>query len=242
MLTLLQIVSTFARRQGIKVPSTVVTSTDETILQVWGLLDEEVTELADRKDWFWLRSRGSFQHAGAADYRAYNLGSLADYKGFIPETLYASDQRLPVAGPASPPQWAQMMALSQAPAMYTYRIYGGWVYIYPQPTVLSSVTYTFEYLSAYPVLASDGSTTKPLFTADDDTPRLPDRIVLAGLRWRWKKEKNQAYAEELRAYESLLEAEAGRETLPTDLHMDSPDPDSRVAAPGLLIPAGNWSV
>lgn len=237
---LLPLVQEFCRRQGISVPAVVVASTDQTILQVLGLLNEGSMTIARRKDWFSLRGRASFQHAGGAGYLAFLLSDLPDYKSFVPRTMYASDQRLPVAGPATAEDWAQMMALVIAPAMYTYRIYGGAVYIYPQPTVLSSVNFTFEYNSKNSVIL--GAVTKPYFTTDTDQSRLPDELLLADLRWRWKKEKNQPYAEEMRDFEAMLEAEAGAETLPGDLRMDDPDPDSRVAYPGLLIPAGSWNV
>lgn len=241
MLTLLQIVQSFARRQGIRVPSAVTTSTDETILQIWGLLDEEVTELADRREWLWLRGQSSFNHLNGAGYLAYALNTLPDYKGIVPRTLFSDDSRLPVAGPASDEQWAVMMALSVAPSLYTYRSYGGNLYIYPAPSTPASVLFSFEYYSSYPV-ASSGGIAKALFTADTDVPRLPDRIVMAGLRWRWKKEKNQPYAEEMRAYEAMLEAEAGRESIPTDIHLDNPDPENATLAPVIVIPAGNWNV
>lgn len=240
-MSLLTLAQEFARRQGIRVPSAVTSSTDETVLQIWGLLNEEVEELAERREWYWLRARARFNHINGTDYLAYSLSGLAGFKGVIPRTLWAEDIRLPVTGPVTPEQWQQMILLTTAPAQYLYRIYSGGLYIYPVPTDLVSTFFSFEYLSSYPVVAVDGTTFKAAFTADDDNPRMPSRMVMAGLRWRWKKEKQQAYAEELRAYETMIENEAGRETNPGDLQLDTPDPDSRVAGPGLLIPAGNWN-
>lgn len=240
-MTLVQLVQEFCRRQGIRVPSVVTTSTDETILQVWGLANEVVTTTADRAEWHWLRQRVRFNHANGADYLAYSLASIAGYKGTIPGTLWAEDIRLPVAGPATPAVWQQMILLSTPPAQYIYRQMSGGIYIYPVPTTLTTTFFNLEYLSRFPV-ADAGGTAKELFTADSDTSILPDRIILAGLRWRWKKEKNQAYAEELRDFESMVSNEQGRETIPQEVHLDNPDPDSRVAGPGLLIPAGNWNL
>lgn len=240
-MTLLQLVQAFSRRQGIKVPSAVVANTDETVLQVWGLLDEVVTTTADRAEWHWLRQRARFNHANQTDYLAYDLDSLNGYKGAVPGTLWCESLRLPVAGPVSPAVWQQMILMSTPPAQYTYRQMSGGLYIYPVPTDLAGTFFNLEYVSRFPV-AGSGGTAKELFTADDDTSIIPDRIILAGLRWRWKKEKNQAYAEELRDYESMLSNEQGRETIPQDVRLDNPDPDSRVAGPGLLIAAGSWNV
>lgn len=240
--TILAIAQDFCRRQGIKVPTVVTTSTDETVLQIWGLLNEEVTELAERAEWGWLRTRSSFNHANGANYLALDLNGVADYKGLVPDTLWASDIRLPVAGPLTEAQWTQLLLLQMSAAVYNYRVYAGGLYIYPVPAVPASVSFVYEYNSIYPVIAQDGVTLRPAFTADTDSPRLPDRIVLAGLRWRWKKEKNQAYAEEMRAYEVMVANELGRENAPRSLRLDNPDPDSRIVEPGLLIAAGNWNV
>lgn len=239
-MTLLTLVQEFCRRQGIGVPAQVVASTDETILQVWGLANESITSISARYDWYWLRSRYRFNHVNGTDYLAQSLGSIPGYKGTIPGTLWCEELRLPVAGPATPAAWQQMILMSTPPAQYIYRQMNGGIYIYPVPTDLVNTFFNLEYLSRFGVL--DGTTPKEMYTADTDTCRLPDQLVLMDLRWRWKKEKNQAYAEEQRDCELQLSAEAGRETIPQDVMLDWPSPDSRVAGPGLLIAAGSWNV
>lgn len=51
----------------------------------------------------------------------------------------------------------------------------------------------------------------PVFTADDDTFRLDDRLLTLGLIWRWKAMKGLDYSEDMANYERLLSQIAGRE-------------------------------
>lgn len=48
-------------------------------------------------------------------------------------------------------------------------------------------TITYEYISSFPWKA--GSTNKELATADTDEWRLDRRLLILGVKWRWKKEK-----------------------------------------------------
>lgn len=237
--TLLQLVQDFSITQGIPKPTAVVSSTDETVLQIWGLLNDEVMELGERADWTWLRTKFTFTHANGTDYLALALSSLAGYKRIIPQTLWNTTTNLPLNGPIPAAVWRQLITLNAAGAMENFRLYAGGLYIFPY---IAAQSYSGEYQSTYAVLASDNTTTKGTFTDDADTPRLPDRIVYAGLRWRWKAAKGQAYAEEMRTYEIMVAAEMNGEEAPGELRMDNPDPDDRLVAPGLLIAAGNWNV
>lgn len=236
--TLLQLVQDFSITQGIPKPTIVTASTDETVLQIWGQLNDEVMELGERADWEALRTRYTFSHGNGTAYLALTLSSLAGYKRLIPDTLWNTTNQLPVNGPIPAVTWHQLITMTASGALENFRLYAGGLYIYPYT---AGQTYTGEYQSTAAVLAQDGITVKDTFTADTDVPRLPDRIVYAGLRWRWKAAKGQAYAEELRVYELMVAAEANGETAPGELRMDH-DPDSRLAGPGLLIAAGNWSL
>lgn len=240
MRTLLQLTQAFCITQGIPKPTTVVSSLDETVLQIWGLLNTEVAELGDRADWIALRIRTRFQHANGADYLALALSSIPGFKGILPRTLWNESIRLPVNGPIPEAVWQQMLLLGVTQSQYNFRLYNGGLYIYPATT--DSSYFNMECMSTAGVLGVDGITLQQEFLADGDTPRMRDDLVYAGLIWRWLAKKGQPYAEEQRTYEVMVAKEMNRETVPGELRLDGPDPDSRIIAPGLLIAAGNWNV
>lgn len=239
--TLLQIVQDECRRQGVEVPTGVVASTDQTILQMWGLLNEEVEEHANREYLFQqLQFSQTFVYASDPNYMAYDLSGLAGYTAILPDTFWNLTQRLPVVGPYTPADWQTMLAMGVSGAMQNYIIAGNDILVYPG-TPSSVQTYGFRYRSKYAVYSAAG-TLKESFTADDDYPALPSRILKAGLRWRWRAEKGQPYAEQKELYEGMLQNEAHLGPNPGTLKMDGPDPYSQVAAPGLLIAAGSWNL
>lgn len=243
--TLLGYVQDFCRKQGISPPSTVINSTDETILQIWGLLYEELQELANRGEWPELKRRAeNWPHANAADYGALSLDddTTPYINSIVPDTLICSNLRIPVAGPVSPAQWAQMIAFAIRPTTYSFRIYNGYLRIYPVPTDLVNTLFSLEYITNATVLAFDGTTEKTEFTADDDGVLLPTRIVEAGLRWRWKKEKGLPYAEEKVAYESMVADQLGVADGQSRIDMGGDYSYDKGARPKIIIPSGSWNV
>ena len=73
-------------------------------------------------------------------------------------------------------------------------------------------TLTFEYISSYP-WESDGGTPKETPTSDTDVWRLDRRLMIAAVKWRWKKEKGvddwQADVQQYQRYLGLLRGRDG---------------------------------
>lgn len=241
--TMLQIVQDVCRRQGLQVPSVVTTSTDETVLQLWGLLNEEAEELPTRGPWQQLRTPATFSYSTDANYQAFDPTTLAGYKNIVRDTLWNETARLPVIGPVPDEVWQAMLSMSVSQAQDSFKMEQDLILIYPGHTVAND--YSFRYQSCAGVLSSvlgPGST--PIyqfnFLTDDDTPRLPTRIIKAGLRWRWRREKGQPYAEEMRSYEVMIADELSLTEAASGVSMDNTRTFNNVAGPGLLIAAGSW--
>lgn len=242
MRTLLQLVGNYCLTQGIPQPTAVTSSQDETVLQMWGLLNTEVSEFSARADWDLLKvPTGSFEHANGTNYQALDLSTLAAFRSIVPRTLWCEGTRLPVNGPIPSAIWQQMLRLSVTMSQFNYRVRGGSLEIYPVPTDIPGNPFSMEYYSEAGVLGANGTDLQVTFLNDNDTPRMPDRITLAGLDWRWRAAKGFPYAEQLATYERMVNGLLNGESVPGELCMDGPDPDSRVIAPGLLIAAGSWN-
>jgi hypothetical protein len=248
--TLLAIVRQFARRQSLTMPASVTGSRDETILQVWGILNEEVEDLGARApQWKELSFKIRFNHFNGPDYLALPLdGATPRIKFPRFETLWSNDLRLPVAGPMSPQQWQAMLHLQTQPAQYLFRYIRDGLYIYPvapPPTGgPGQRNFDMEYATDQICYIDDGVnpiTYYTSYTADSAVCLMPDIIVMAGLTWRYRASKGFPYAEDQRRYEELIAQLFGQDGNAGVVHMDTNPAFPQVVTPGILVPAGNWN-
>lgn len=237
-MTVLQIVQEFSTRQGLPKPLAVTAATDDTVQQILGMLNEGIADLADNYEWQQLQNEASFFHAGGAANQAIVFNTTyPDFKALIPETLWDSTGQLPVLGPLGPAQWAALLVRGIQPAQYSYALAGGALKIYPTPSPLTSITFTMSYLSRHGVYDPVSSATTELYTTDTSYPKLPSGLILADLKWRWRKEKGLPYAEDQRTCEEMKVNLVGREDQGR-IQLD----DQEYTGPGVIVPAGNWSV
>lgn len=239
-LNLLQITSEFCKRKGLPVPSTVVGAADDQILQIWGLLNEGIQDIASRYNHQELQASKTFTHAGGTDYLAYDLSALSGWKFIIPQSLWNITGRLPVAGPLSMVQWQTLTTMLVNQALYSYILYGNGIHIFGQPTVLTSVTFGFKYQSRNGVTDTVAPLDNSSYGSDTATPKINSDIILADLKWRWAREKGLPYAEDQRASEEMLTNLVGSQDQGV-LVLDD-QPQYAGFPPGVIVPAGNWNV
>lgn len=238
-MSMLSIVQGFCGRTGLPVPNFVAGAPDSQIVQVQSLLNEVLEDLCDRWTWEALTREAVFTTSLGEDQGAITTIAPNGYLRILQETIFNRTLRLPLFGPMLPSQWQQLKALPNTGPFYKYRIRGGRLLF--NPAGVSGHTCSFEYASSYCVLAADGTTYKPSFTADTDTSVFDEKLLIAGLRWKWKSEKGLDYAEELRRYEELANNAAGRDATKPRLSMNAGD-EGGDFRPGIWVPSGNWSV
>lgn len=240
-MTLLQLVQEFCRRRGLPIPGTVTGAQDDTVVQMWGLLNEGISDIADRYEWQQLRTRYTFQHANSTGYTALDLsenGPVPGYRGILNGTLWDTLGRRQVFGPYNPLEWEAMINLQVSQAVYNFTIYGGALRIYPAPSVPNPNQFAMEYLSNYGVWNPTTGVPTQFYDTDISYCRMPSTIALQDLKWRWNYQKGLAYAEDQRSLEEMLINLQGRDPAP-DIIMDGKRWDN-VAMPGLLVAAGSW--
>ncbi|MBM3346850.1 MAG: hypothetical protein FJY55_10200 [Betaproteobacteria bacterium] len=154
------------------------------------------------------------------------------------DTIWDRSSILPVLGPMSSKNWQAMKALVTQGPRYRFRIRNGKLLVNPAPA--AGLTWAFEYMSKNWILAADGTTYKQYSTLDTDTILLPEELVLMGLRWRWKKEKGQEYAEDFRTYEMQVKDMLGTDGGKPVFYMD--EQAWQGPKPGIWVPDGSWSV
>jgi hypothetical protein len=235
-MSLLTVIQAVCGRTGIPVPNTVLGSTDDQVLQLLRLLEEDGNDLASRGPWKNLTFE--FTHTSVAAEEQGAIATIASrgYSYIKNGTFWDRTNRLPIRGPLNDIEWSRMKAIVTTGPRYYYRIRGGQLLINPTPT--AGYIWSGEYVSKYWILGADGTTYKQYFTLDSDTMLLPEELHIAGLRWRWKKEKGFEYGEDFRTYEmqvrDALARDGGHETLCMD------DNAYKSAKPGIFVPDMSW--
>ena len=236
-MTLLQLVQAFCSRTGIPSPAFVVASTDAQILQIKSLVDEVCEDLTERWVWQDLIAEATFTTVAQEEQGA--VSSIAPgMSRILQETIFNRTLRLPVYGPMSASKWQAIKALPTTGPFYKYRIRGGKLLFNPAPP--AGHLCAFEYTSTQMVLSADGTVPKTYATVDDDTFTLDHKLVLAGLRWKWKAEKGLPYAEEFTRYENLGNDANGRDGTKPILSMS--EGSSHSVFPGIFVSPGNWNL
>lgn len=236
--TLLSVVQDMCKRQNLTVPSQVIGSTDQLVIQLQGLLEEEGDDLASRHSWQGLTREAS--HTAVATESQGAMATIADngFKYIVNDTIWDRTTRLPVVGPLDARNWQAMKALVTQGPRYRFRIREGELLVNPAPTAGDS--WYFEYVSTNWISDAAGATFKQRFTVDTDLILLPPNLVLQGLRWRWKKEKGFDYAEDFRTYEMQVKDAMGRDGGKPVLYQDTVGWNG--PRPGVWVPDGNWNV
>lgn len=235
-MNILQLVQEFCKRQQLPVPTTLFGINDDQIYQIVALCNEICEELGEQN---WTMQQIETVFTSVATPVQATIASLCPY-GFqkiLNETIWDRSRLLPLYGPTTPERWQMMQAMPTTGPFYQYRIQGGVFEVYPTPP--AGMTYAFEYLSNWLVQAEGGVVPKQLFTANTDTFRLGDSLLMAGIRWKWRQMKGLPYAEEFRRYETAVgNAKAGDGTKPI-LQLQGWDP---TPGPGIFVPPGNWAI
>lgn len=234
-MTMLSMVQHFCRRTNQPVPATVYGSSDEGVLQMMALLEEEGNELSSRGDWqAMVRETTHITVATESQGAITTIASSGGFRYIKNQTIWDRTNALPIYV-IDGPEWQSNKARSLNGPRYSARIRGGNLIVNPVPT--AGYTWAFEYVSTHWILDNDGSTYKQFFTEDTDTVLLQEPLLIAGLRWRWKKEKGYEYAEDFRSYELMVKDALSREGIKGTLSMGNV-PNNQ--GPLIGIPEGNW--
>jgi hypothetical protein len=192
--TLLSIVRDATDRLGITRPTSVFASTDQQVLTLLGLAQEEGKDLAKRHTWQALQTEHTFSTANGT--ASYALPSGFD--AFIKETVFNRTRRRRMYGDLTPEQWQETQSSLVTMVNPAFRIRANLFYISPTPTSIETITY--EYLSKN-WCQSDALVGQSAWAADTDTGILDEELMTLGLKWRWKKSKGLDYAEDFTSYE-----------------------------------------
>jgi hypothetical protein len=217
-------------------PNIVISNPDPDYLQIYQLLEEECDELSSEYPWQYLVNEATWSSLNLEDQGDINTLATNGFRYMIKDGFWDRTQRLPIIGPLSEQDWQSIKAIIVTGPRFQWRFRGNHLLINPAPP--AGHTLAFEYCSKNWVnVTGAGATFQDFFSNDTDTVLLPDKLVLMGLRWRWKKEKKFAYAEDQESYELMKADSKTRDKASRIVHMDDHYGD---LVPGIWVPPGSW--
>jgi len=235
----LEVIQRAANALGIPEPSSALASTQDDIIQLVELLNQEGRSLSSRYDWQNLTYEATFTTLAAESQGtlASIIGATQELRHIVNDTIWNRTTQLPILGPNSKPEWQARKALALTGPYPEYRIRGNTLRFYPTPP--AGETCYFEYVSSMWLTDSTGATYRRNLASDTDVFLLDDEILLAGLEWRFLRKKGLSYAEEFASYEALVQQAISRDGTKPILSMDG---ESRKYRYGTFIPVGSWDL
>lgn len=237
-MNLLEIIQEFAERTGVLRPTAVASSIDPQVRQLRALLNEEIEEVTRQNTLQALIIEKVHTTTPAEDQGLLDTVAGEPVRYLLNNVMWNRTTRFPVFGPISPQLWQQYKSQPITGTIFQYRVQQDRLFIYPAPPAGHQIA--FEFVARNAVLPAGGGPAKELFTADDDTSRVPSVILLAALRWRWKREKGLAYAEDKERYQLIVGDYVLRDGGKKTLRMDC-EPGHELS-PGVVVPSGSWSL
>lgn len=232
-LTCLQIIQAACRRIGILAPVIAINSSDQQIIQLVALCEEEGQELTDRYAWEGLQTEAIFTTV-AAQLQTMLSVTAPGYNYIVNNTIWNRTLRRPVYGPTSEQDWQQKKASQINGPFNSFRIIGDAINFYPIP--VAGQVCAFEYISRNWITTTT-SATSAVWTNDADIPNINDQLIILGLIWRWKAAKGLDYAEDFAKYERKVTDAMGRDAGKPTLNMNGAMYEIQ---PVVMIPRGSW--
>lgn len=210
-MTALSIVQGASRKIGVARPDLLFAGSTDTLYELQEYLNDAAAMVAfdSGHDWTKLKTLATITGDGAS--LAFDMPT--DYRRMLKKTAL-----WPSATPYSPythyadtDNWLGMLSQAFPPLTGAWTLIGDQIHIRvggSTSPMADATTAQYYYVSSK--FAKDvGGTPKAVFTADDDTFRLDERVLKLALIYRWKQGHMQDYAEELSDYENALSEQVG---------------------------------
>lgn len=239
-MTVLELIQKFCRRQGLPVPTTITAARDDQIIQIRELLEELLDQIITRHNWQGVTYEVVFTSVAAESQGAVSTICPRSYYKILNETIFDRTRRLPIFGPKSARDWSAMKSIPLTGPYYQYRIRGNELLVFP--AMPAGHTLALEYISRALMLDPEQEGNAQYVTTvtnDANTFLIPDRLLLLGLRYKWKEEKGFAYDQEFQDFERMLAEESGADGTKPRLSMEG---GQMYPQPGIFVPSGNWEV
>lgn len=131
-MSLLTVVQSVCRRVGLPTPTTVASSTDDQILQLLELANEDGQDLVTRYEWQALNQEATFTTV-VAESQGDIRNIAPGMKSIVNDTIWNRSLRRPIFGPLTPQRWQQLKAMNFVGPWNQFRIIGNDLRFVPPP-------------------------------------------------------------------------------------------------------------
>lgn len=198
-MTVLSVARQVATYLGRDIPTTVYGSAEREDLELAEILQEAAQEIYKAYDWEALKTLNTYNGDGANEVFALP----ADYGRFPKDMkIWSSRIETPLTHIVSQDRWLELQIRSYEFVIGVWTKFGGNIYI--RPAMVVGETAQFFYISKN-VVEDLSNVRKAVFTQDDDTFLLNERILKLCAIWKWKASKNLPYDEDMKTYQMALE-------------------------------------
>ena len=203
--TILAILQSVAAELNLPQPTNIVSNQDQNVKKLLALTSAVCDDLLAEFDWQVLHTRYNF--STTPDVEAYDFP--ADRGRFISGTFFDANNQWPMAGSKTPTQWEWSKASTFNGSPFSeFRVYGDKFYVSPIPDATTK-TFNFEYVSNAYVLDGSTGVAKPNFTQDSDICRFDHRVVIYGVKLKFRESISQDTTSALADYNRALEFAKG---------------------------------
>ncbi len=238
-MSLLTLIQSATARLNLPLPNAAATSSDNQVMNLIALANEEGQELSERHRWNALINEATFNTV-AAESQGLITTLAPGYKYLFAESLWDRNLNRPIVA-ITPEEWQQQKANHVSGPYYRYRLRGNNLLFYPAPT--AGLAVAFEYISKNWLTDSTGATGRAAWANDADIGLLDENLMLSGLIWRWKQSKGLEYAEDYAKYERRVADAISRDLPARRINMNGnaftggPQPISPFS-----VTEGSWTI
>lgn len=205
------IINRVAVEVGLSSDSDPVGSSDQNFIQLTSLLNAAGMELLELHPWQVLRNVTTFTTDADVDTGVYDLAD--DFGYIIPQTMWDRTNDVPVEGPMSAQDWAELDGLSTASStIYAkFRLVDNKLELYPQPPP-DALAIRYEYISRWWVQESGESAgNTDVVDANGDTILLDPLLVIKFLKVKWLEAKGFNASAARLEFENIFLSRTGRD-------------------------------
>jgi hypothetical protein len=200
---------------GFAQPTSVLSSSNGTTVQLLALLTAACDELLDEYDWQFLIKPYTF--TTTVGVTSYPLPT--DFHRMIPITQWNQTMHWNVAGNTHPQAWGQLQNTAvQGNWAHRMRIVGNKIEVYPSPS--TGEVFAFQYITKNYIIDGSLGTLKQEFTLDADLTVFHDRLLANFIKLKLLQVKGFDTRAAVEDFNSSLEFAKGSDTPAPLLTMD----------------------
>lgn len=233
-MSLLTLISEACNRLSITSPNQVVGNTDDKIIKLLALANEEGEELSERHNWSAMVSEATHSTL-AAELQGVMATIATGFKFILPDTMWNRTTNRKI-WPVNGVEWQAYQSQNLAGPNAFFRLRAGNLYIIPTPT--ASQTVAFEYMSKNWCESSAG-TDRSAWAADTDVGILDEQLMRSGIIWRWKRSNGLDYAEDFNQYELRVANAITRDGAKKRINFGRP---SSILGSNANVSEGSWTI